>query len=342
MSDERTHRAPEALTDAGYAALAEGHVDDALRIARELRGLRHSSCFELEARARWERGERDEAVTVLEEGVAKAPGAAPLWHWLGCYRSDLGRFEPALEAFAREAEFEGAPPAVNAYNVAVVYERMGRPREGLDLLDRIELPGPEAPSAAHFAELRARLLFQDGDVDGSIGAATEAVELFSAALAHDTGSADDGPDWSVAARALAVRAEARLRLSDHEGATEDALRAIDIGPAQAPRRALDVLRRVDARPAAGARRLNLLLQGELPPQQQVPRRGFFFTVDVVADDPAEGLEFARRFVPDEARDGLAIEEVTDKGAATEPWKGVYGCTGLVVFDPDAPDEAGAT
>jgi tetratricopeptide (TPR) repeat protein len=294
-------------------------------------------CFEVEARARWDRGEREQAIAVLEEGVAKAPGAAPLWHWLGCYRSDLGRFEGALEAFAREAEFELASPGANAYNVAVVYERMARPRDGLVLLDRVERPGPEAPSATHFAELRARLLFADGDIDGSIDAATRAIDLFVADLkAPDAGDDPPPPDWSVAARAFALRADRRLRLGDREGATEDALRAIDIHPARAPARALDVLRRADARPAEGARRLKLLLQGELPPIEGHGRRGFFVSVNVVADDAAEAVEFARRFVREEARDGLSIDE----GAAEEPWKGVYGCSPLHVFDPDAGEENG--
>src|SRR4051812_26314819 len=167
----------ERLIDEGFGALAEGRLEDALTIADKLRSLRHSSHFEIEARARWERGEREQAVAVLEEGVAKVPKASPLWHWLGTYRSDLGRFDAALEALAKEAEFEHVPPSANAYNVAVVYERMGRFREALDLLDRVELPGDDGPSRAHFAEFRARLFFDLGEFGKSIDAATVAMDL---------------------------------------------------------------------------------------------------------------------------------------------------------------------
>jgi tetratricopeptide (TPR) repeat protein len=339
MSEDSVNpRSIEALVDEGHAALEAGDLDNVLSIAAELKSRRHSCCFELEARARWEKDEREQAIAVLEEGVAKAPGAAPLWHWLGCYRSDLGRCDAALEAFAREAEFEHPSPGANAYNVAVVYERMGRPRDALDLLDRLELPGPDAPSAAHFKELRARLLFEDGDTDGSVDAATRAIDLFIAGLDAAGASNAPPPDWSLAARAFAVRADGRLRRGDRDGATDDALRAIDIHPAQAPRRALDVLRRADARPAINARRLKLLLQGELPPSEEHGRRGFFVSAKVVADDDAEALEFARRFVREEARDGLTIEELTDEGAAEEAWKGVYWCSPLHVFDPAAREE----
>src|SRR5688572_19639826 len=115
-------RPTDDLMDAGYAALADGEYETALALAAELRRRRHSSNFEVEARARWAIGEREAALRLLEEGVATAPKRAPLWHWLACYRSDLGRYDAALEAFAKEAEFEHVSASSHAYNVAVVYE----------------------------------------------------------------------------------------------------------------------------------------------------------------------------------------------------------------------------
>lgn len=326
--DEAFHAETTRLMDEGFDALRDGRLDDALAVATKLRERRHSSSFEIEARSRWERGEREEAINVLEQGVARVPHASPLWHWLACYRSDVGRYDGALEAFAREAEFEEVSASGNAYNVAVVYERMGRPREGLDMLDRVE--APDDPSPARFAELRARLFFDTGELTRSIDAATEAIKRIE--------ESDGEPDWEVLTGAFAVRADAKLRSGDGAGALEDVAEAIDMGPSLAPWRALDVLRRIDARPAKGSREWTLLLEGALPEAENPAHRGFFVNMTVVADDAAEGLEFARRFVPDAARADLKISEVTDRGPATESWKGVYGCGPLHVFDPAAVEE----
>ena len=326
-----------SLMDCGYAALERDEHDEALALAAELRRRRHSSCFEIEARARWAMGERDAAVAVLEEGVEKAAKAWPLWHWLGTFRSNLGRYEAALEAFAREAEFEEVPPSASAYNIAVVYERMGRPGDALDVLDRIELPGNQGPEPAHFAELRARLLFGTGQYAAAIASASAALESFA-----DEASADDAsgrtPDWQVLGRAYTVRADAKLRSGDAAGAMEDAAEAVELLRAQAPARALDVLRRAEGRRPPEGRRLKLLLEGELPADEGEGRRGFFVSVDVVASDATEGLQFARRFVPEPARPGLEVAEVEDLGPAGEELGGVYFCSGLAIFDPDAPGD----
>lgn len=337
-------RETQALMGDGYAALRENRIDDALAIAAELRRRRHSSNFEIEARARWARGEREAAVAVLEEGVNIAPKATPLWHWLGCYRSDLGRYEPALEAFTREAEFESVSPSTNAYNVAVVYERMDRPADALDLLDRIERPEPPGPSPAHFAELRARLLFDLGRFNDAIEASTQAVDRFGEqAEVHEGGSDDEEEqpeplEWDVLARAYAVRADARLALGDPVGAVEDATACIDLGPPHAPARALDVLRRAEGKTSSSSHRYVLLLEGEMPGDEEGERRGFFVSMHVVAGSAAEGLEYARRFVPDAARPGLSLAEADDKGAAPGELPGVYWCGLLHTFDPDAPQD----
>src|SRR5688572_19774352 len=124
MSD-KDEKAQELMRE-GYAALQADEFDRALSIAAQLRRIRHSSGFEIEARARWAQSDYRGAIDVLEDGVTKAPGAGPLWHWLGCYRSDEGRYEAALEAFARESELESTGTSQNTYNIAIVYERMGR------------------------------------------------------------------------------------------------------------------------------------------------------------------------------------------------------------------------
>jgi tetratricopeptide (TPR) repeat protein len=247
MSEPADERSTDQLSDDGFAALTDERHDDALAIAAELRRRRFSACFELEARTRWEMGEREAAIAVLEDGVAKAAAAPPLWHWLGCYRSDFGRYEAALEAFEREGEFEVTSVSTNTYNVAIVYERMERPADGLEVLARLESPGDEGPSAEHFDELRARLLFDVGRFNECVETATRVIDALAA---HAAEVDESDMDYSLLSRAYAARAMANLRLGDAAAATEDAEQSIAAvgGGAQTPQWAMQALRE-----AAGAK-----------------------------------------------------------------------------------------
>src|SRR5688500_17234823 len=170
--------AVDELMKHGFAALREERFEDALAMARKLHEMCYSGGFELEARARWEMGEHDEAIAVLERGVKVAPGAAAVWHWLACYRSDLGDYAAALEAFEKEAEFEDVAASMTTYNIAVVHERMGQFEQAMEVLGRLERPDDEGPWPGDFAELRARLLLALGRGDEAIAVAGEAIEWF--------------------------------------------------------------------------------------------------------------------------------------------------------------------
>jgi hypothetical protein len=139
------------------------------------------------------------------------------------------------------------------------------------------------------------------------------------------------------ARAFAVRADAKLASGDAAGAIEDAESSIDMNPSEAPERAMTTLRQAEGQRSATARRLKLLVQGEMPDDGEQRRMGFFMSLDVVADDAAEALAFARRFVPEGARPSLDVEEVEDHGAADDRLKGAYWCGQPSWFDPDAPE-----
>jgi len=199
----------QRLSRAGFTALRENRPDDALTIASQLKQHRFSACFEIEARARWAKGERNRAVQVLQEGVTQASAVPSLWHWLACYQSDQGQYDHALEAFARESLLSGSLTA-NSYNVAVVYERMGRLQDALDVLDQVECPDQCGPSPAHFAELRARLLLKCGRrVD-----ALRIAEMAAALMQFD---ADNPIDPALHDRVLRNLREAR---ADRSKATQ--------------------------------------------------------------------------------------------------------------------------
>src|SRR5690349_2822394 len=87
------------LEGEAYDALERGEWDAAEAIAAKLLAMQWSGGFEIAALAAQGRGDLARAASVLEEGVEKVPSVGSLWHLLGVIRSDLGRFDAALEAF---------------------------------------------------------------------------------------------------------------------------------------------------------------------------------------------------------------------------------------------------
>lgn len=335
--NEADERSTDQLSKDGFAALREERYDDALAIAAELRERRFSACFELEAHVRWEMGEREAAIAVLEEGVAKAAAAPPLWHWLGCYRSDFGRYEAALEAFEREAEFEGTSVSTNTYNVAIVYERMDRAAEAMEVLARLESPGEEGPTVEHFDELRARLLFDLNRFDDCVETATRAIDALAARAADD---GESEIDYLLLSRAYAVRAMAHLRLGDRDAAIEDAEDSIAAsgGGAQTPTRAMEALREAYGQKSQAAQLFDLILNVRFPTPQE-GSIGFLVRMQIIADDVDEAAYLARPFLPPDTRDVPPTGEIESSEPAPDEFKGVVQVEGRIYYGGGDDEEA---
>ncbi|MFQ5503149.1 MAG: hypothetical protein ACE5EQ_12785 [Phycisphaerae bacterium] len=78
----------DQLYEAGMDALDDEDYRLALRLGLRLKRRRHSSAFEILARAYRGLDREDRAITILEKGVELAPDVGMLWHQLGCYYSD--------------------------------------------------------------------------------------------------------------------------------------------------------------------------------------------------------------------------------------------------------------
>lgn len=125
MSTLRNHQRYYALFDKGLAELSRRNYARVLKIAAKLHKVRFSGAFELEARARYEMGDAQEATRVLEAGLRKYPRVYILASYLGEYQSNQGHFLLAIEAFDRARNGEQNADSFADLNIAICYGRMG-------------------------------------------------------------------------------------------------------------------------------------------------------------------------------------------------------------------------
>jgi tetratricopeptide (TPR) repeat protein len=130
----------EKLAERGFELVEEGKCDEAIAVADELEVLRYTAGFEIRALSLAKLGRKEEAVETLESGVEKAPTLWLLWQLLGNYRSDLGRFDEAQEAYARALGCPGADVSSVHLNRAIALARQERNDEAWKELELVTDP----------------------------------------------------------------------------------------------------------------------------------------------------------------------------------------------------------
>ncbi len=108
----------------GLESLSFGDYQDVLKIAKKLHAANYSGAYELEARARYEMGDAQEATRILETGLRKFPTVYLLASYLGEFQSNQGHYQLAIEAFDKARNGE---PDVDSYadlNIGISYARM--------------------------------------------------------------------------------------------------------------------------------------------------------------------------------------------------------------------------
>jgi tetratricopeptide (TPR) repeat protein len=298
-----------------HEALARQSWDEADTAAGELLDLGWSGGFEIRALAASGRGDLERAVRVLEEGTSLAAQAWSLWQLLGIYRSDLGRSEGALDAFARALACEGSDGASIRFNRAIAHFRHRDPGAALDDLELI-LALPTAPPFAEDAlGLAAACLAE-------LGRAEEGLALLRAA--HDACAASDP-------RRNRLRAELACAL-DRARAPEDDVRAMFALAAEGGSAIPSLLalgRRLFARACESPRLLRIVVDAPMPRGSHPA--GVFRVFEVAAEDAERALELARVYLPAASRDAARIDEQIDLGEASGEI-GVRWASGLSYYD----------
>ena len=293
-------------------ALSEGDYKRAQRAAEKVIEARHASGFELLARAWQGMDNVPRAITVLQDGVSKAPRAWPLWMMLGELRSENGEYDLALLAYDTALGLEGVDADDVHVNAAIVHERAGRPEDALMRLH--EVRGANAETAVAAARVRAHILLDMERPDAAAAAAKSGLARVGEEM-----------DGSEVAPLHAALAKAAWMKGDRESALHHAWEAIEHDPDDI---ALSLIREIEGDYSETAKQYRILVHGVLPAgawDDDEPR-GFWRKYDVVADDEDDAMGLIRRIEPETVRNSLRADEVEVLDDASDQARGVAWCS----------------
>lgn len=317
-----TEESIEQLMERGYELIEEEEFEEAIQVGNQLVAKRHTSAFEILALAYAGLDDIEKSVEVLEEGVANGPTVWLLWQLLGNYRSDLGQYSQALQAYERALSCPQVEESSVHLNIAITLAREER-YDGA--LAELQLVTNNEISGRATAERLGILNRQDKSEK-----AIHEGESFLRDIQKE-------PD----AEALAMikgelgRAYWQSR-SDRERALELAQECLELVHAQ--RDALWLIREIDRRTSPQAKYFRLLVEGDWPELDEDGNPlGFFVTYDVVAEHLPQALEYVRNFESVKVRSSLEISESEELEERPEDPMGVYMYTGYNLYPKNVDD-----
>jgi tetratricopeptide (TPR) repeat protein len=329
----------DELMAEAFAHLEAGDPESALEIGKRLESMQYSGAYEVQAMAYADMDEMEQAVAALEAGVAHAPGVWLLWQLLGNYRSDLGRFPAAIEAY--EAASQCAPDedlVIVDFNHANALARHGDLTAAQTRLDRV-LESPHLAQAGRaFIENAIALRMHLFNAQGEPKAAIATYEAL-----HQQEPDDEGSNVSMA-DVLAELSLAYKQLGENDKALAHALEAVQLYKWSDA--ALWALRAARDAQSDTARAMHLIVEGQWyePLEDEDPdgpAPEFVTTYDVVADDEEEALRLIAECEPPQVRESLRIAEthpIDHEGESPAPYKGVYATGDYHMYQPGEEEE----
>ncbi len=320
----------ENLMDEGYDALRAGFLAEAEAIGRQLLEHRHSSGFEILALSLGDSGDVEEAVQVLEEGVEVAPGVWLLWQLLGNFRSDLGLFTEALEAYDRALFCEDVEKDSVYFNIATVLSRQEKFEEALSYLQLVEND-----------ELRLRASALSAELWWELDQQTAALNL-----AHDTLERlderveqleeEEEPPFGLAT------IYARLGFFFLEaGVEEDAIGCAEkaVWLDRTDEQALSLIRRLENNTSPDAKYFHVLVEGDFTDDDpELHGQSFFVNYGIVAVDEDDVMQWVHRFEPSELHETLRLTECEAGDPCPDEHLGVYSITGYATFPREQKEQ----
>lgn len=324
----------DELMNKGFDALSRGAWEEAETLGRILREeRRHTSGFEIEAMAKWELNERDEAIALLREGTGVAPSVTRLWHWLGSYLSDTGEYDAAIEAFERSSTCPGADVGLELFNLAIVHNRKGDAAAALEVIDREMAQAAELPPAEYWFDLRTSALLKLKRWDEAEEAADAGLSILE--QTEEPGEAEH----ELCGRLFFHKAEANWAggTGDVAAAREYAVQSWRMYPRRPEPLAL--VREIDGLRSERAKewRLNVFCEPSDASRAE-GTAGYFLPAWAIADTAEEAMSFLAALEPEQLGTPVSIEEQESIRDAPGELKGLLGAGGRHAFGPEDADE----
>jgi tetratricopeptide (TPR) repeat protein len=314
----------DVLMEKGFDLVSGEEYEQAIQIGLQLQERRHSSAFEILALAYAGLDDIPKAVVVLEEGIAKAPGVWRLWQLLGNYRSDLGHYTEAEEAYERAIQCPAADLSSIHLNKGICSSRQDRFEEAMAELDRVTDP-----------DLRFRVESQRLEILRGLARYDEAISQGEAIL-KDAAAVEVEPQV-LSAIMIELGDAYWLGRKDAEHAIALAMQALRQSPSSSG--ALWLIREAEGKVSPRAKYYRMIIEGSWLERDEADKEmGFFVTFDIVADSPGEALEYARRFEKGDVGASMRIEEFEELEDRTNEPKGVYRYTAHYLFPKETDDQ----
>lgn len=307
------------LMKEGFSLIDAGLSEEAVRVGRQLKKLRHSSAFEIMALGHLQEGKVSKAIAVLEQGVREAQRVWVLWELLGNCYSDAERFHDAELAYQEALLREGCDNAVVHLNRAIAFGRAGKPAEATAAIRRVK-----SPHLLRRAEAcRIRIELRRGN---KRMARRLALRLCRRPPA--VGECYDRKDRSeiFLACALALKENGQTLGK----ARRIAFRAVEQDPSN--REALEVIRESNRR--KGRPKLyQIVFKGtwDVPIGRSRMPPGFFRSCRVAASSEKAAFQHGRLFFPTSVRKSLGVEESKVIRNGRPLLEGVYFLSGYCFY-----------
>ncbi len=304
----------------GFALLEDHRYEDALKVGKNLKKLRHSSAFKILALAYLRSDKLSKAIAVLEEGVAKAGRVWILWELLGNCYSDSGRYSKAEKAYQKALRLEGCDYDVIHLNRAIAFNRAEKHTEARDALRFVK--SQRLRRRADACRIRTALALED-----ILSARRLALRLSRSRPAREENYDRESESEILLSRALALRANSTTKAK----ALHLALRAVEVKPNNTE--ALGLIREILHRKTPHLLLFRLLIHGvwNVPIGKSSTPPGFFRTVEVAAPGEPEALRYAKPFFPIAARKSLSVEESKTRNSPPITLEGVYFLSGYAFY-----------
>lgn len=312
----------EELFKEGNDLLEACDFEGALSIGKKLQKLSYSGAFEIIALSYEGLDKKQKAVTVLEEGVKKAPSIGRLWQLLGNLHSDLNQFTKAFDAYEKGLNTPTADVASLNYNYGLALLRANK----IDL-----------------AEVKATFLIQyrgNNNLDPALSLLIDSLRMSllnrqekyldcvayseTLALREEECPKEVALIWEKKAYAL-------WKIGSIDKSFFYLKKAIQLDKHN--RDAQWLLRELNKeKDFKDAKYYRILVHGKWPRpfQGEKVAPNFYTSYDVVADNKQEAFEYIKIFEPKELHGSLEMEEAKVLKAKKQP-KGVYQTSGYAFY-----------